>query len=171
MELSLYDDNFYTNNIKELVIYLTKNKLINFIVEQIINDLKIYIEYHNQNSIIIPQEIRFGYILYSHLEFGTSKMNELLNYMLQYKYPDIYLRSNWETLSQVTGPTEVNGVMQTVTADKIRIKLIIKNNNKDLTIRKLVESKLISIKKKNKKMNEYLEDFTYEKKKENNKSL
>jgi hypothetical protein len=91
-------------------------------------------------------------------------MNEILNYIIQYKYPDLYIRSNWESLIQVTGPTDVNGVIQTVTADKIKIKLIIKNNDKDLTIKKHVENKLMSLKKKNKKMNEYLEDFSYEKK-------
>jgi hypothetical protein len=164
MEISLYDDNFYLNNINELVIYLPKNKLLNYMVDQIINDLKKYFEYCKQNNVNVPQEIRFGYIIYSHLEQGTNKMNEILNYMIQYKYPDLYIRSNWESLIQVTGPTDVNGVIQTVTADKIKIKLIIKNNDKDLTIKKHVENKLMSLKKKNKKMNEYLEDFSYEKK-------
>jgi hypothetical protein len=164
MEISLYDDNYYTTSINELVIYLPKNKLLNYMVDQIINDLKKYFEYCKQNNIIVPQEIRFGYIIYSHLENGTNKMNEILNYMIQYKYPDLYVRSNWETLIQVTGPTDINGIVQTVTADKIKIKLIIKNNDKDLTIKKHVENKLMSLKKKNKKMNEYLEDFIYEKK-------
>lgn len=164
MEISLYDDNYYATSINELVIYLPKNKLLNYMVDQIINDLKKYFEYCKQNNIIVPQEIRFGYILYSHLENGTNKMNEILNYMIQYKYPDLYVRSNWETLIQVTGPTDINGIVQTVTADKIKIKLIIKNNDKDLTIKKHVENKLMSLKKKNKKMNEYLEDFIYEKK-------
>ena len=169
MEISLYDDNFYINSINEIVIYLPKNKLLNYMVEQIINDLKKYFEYCKQNNIIVPHEIRFGYIIYSHLDHGTNKMNEILNYMIQYKYPDLYIRSNWESLIQVTGPTDINGVIQTITADKIKIKLIIKNNDKDLTIKKHVENKIMSLKKKNKKMNEYLEDFTYEKKKEGNK--
>ena len=164
MEISLYDDNYYTNTINELVIYLPKNKLLNYMVDQIINDLKKYFEYCKQNNVNVPQEIRFGYIIYSHLENGTNKMNEILNYMIQYKYPDLYVRSNWDTLIQVTGPTDINGIVQTVTADKIKIKLIIKNNDKDLTIKKHVENKLMSLKKKNKKMNEYLEDFIYEKK-------
>ena len=164
MEISLYDDNYYATSINELVIYLPKNKLLNYMVDQIINDLKKYFEYCKQNNIIVPQEIRFGYIIYSHLENGTNKMNEILNYMIQYKYPDLYVRSNWETLIQVTGPTDINGIVQTVTADKIKIKLIIKNNDKDLTIKKHVENKLMTLKKKNKKMNEYLEDFIYEKK-------
>ena len=90
------------------------------------------------------------------------KLN-LLNYMIQHKYPDVFVRSNWETLIQVTGPVDINGVIQTITADKIKVKLIIKNNDKDLTIKKHVENKLMSLKKKNKKIYEYLEDFTYEK--------
>ncbi len=163
MEASLYDDNFYVNNINELVIYLPKNKLLKYMVDQIINDLKKYFEYFQNNNITTPNEIRFGYIIYSHLEHGTNKMNELLNYMIQHKYPDLFVRSNWETLIQVTGPVDINGVIQTITADKIKIKLIIKNNDKDLTIKKHVENKLMSLKKKNKKLYEYLEDFTYEK--------
>jgi hypothetical protein len=54
-------------------------------------------------------------------------------------------------MKQITGNAEVEGKVQIITADKIKVKLIIKNNDKDLTI---------------KKMYEYLEEFNYVKKKD-----
>ena len=164
--ISLYDDTLYANNIKEHTMFIEKKKLLSFLSEQIINDLKTYIEYCATNNIQPQAEIRFGYIVYSKLEIGTNKMNELLNFMIQYKYPELYIRSNWETITQISGNVEINGKVEMVTADKIKVKLIIKNNDKDLTIKKLAENKLISMKKKNKKMYEYLEEFNYVKKKD-----
>ena len=105
-------------------------------------------------------EIRFAYIVYSKLDISTYKINEILNFMIQYKYPDIYVKSKWEVLEQITGNTDINGISQTVTADKIRIKFIIKKNDKDLTIKKLIQDKLFSLqKKKNKIIYTYLEEF------------
>ena len=164
--VSLYDDKLYSNNIKEHALFIEKKKLLSFLVEQIITDLRLYMEYCTTNNIPIQAEIRFGYIVYSKLEIGTNKMNELLNFMIQHKYPELYIRSNWETMTQLTGNAEVDGKVQMITADKIKVKLIIKNNDKDLTIKKLAENKLISMKKKNKKMYEYLEEFNYVKKKD-----
>jgi hypothetical protein len=164
--ISLYDDTLYSNNIKEHALFIEKKKLLSFLVEQIINDLRLYMEYYATNNIQSQPEIRFGYIVYSKLELGTNKMNELLNFMIQHKYPELYIRSNWESITLVTGSTEINGTTQTITADKIKLKLIIKNNDKDLTIKKLIENKLINLKKKNKKIYEYLEEFNYMKKKD-----
>ena len=66
-------------------------------------------------------------------------MNELLNFMIQHKYPELYIRSNWETMTQITGNAEVDGKVQMITADKIKVKLIIKNNDKDLTMKKRIK--------------------------------
>ena len=164
--VSLYDDTLYLNNIKEHAMFIEKKKLLNFLSEQIITDLKVYMEYCTTNKIPIQAEIRFGYIVYSKLEIGTNKMNELLNFTIQHKYPELFIRSNWETITQITGNAEVDGKVQMITADKIKVKLIIKNNDKDLTIKKLAENKLIGMKKKNKKIYEYLEEFNYVKKKD-----
>ena len=164
--VSLYDDKLYINNIKEHGMFIEKKKLLSFLAEQIVNDLKTFIEYFTKNNIPIPTEIRFGYIVYSKLEIGTNKMNEILNFMIQHKYPELYIRSNWEIMTQITGNAEVDGKVQMITADKIKVKLIIKNNDKDLTIKKLAENKFISMKKKNKKIHEYLEEFNYVKKKD-----
>lgn len=63
-------------------------------------------------------------------------------------------------IEQITGNTDINGISQTVTADKIKIKFIIKKNDKDLTIKKLIQDKLFSLqKKKNKNIYTYLEEF------------
>ena len=147
---SLFDDSLYINNIKEHTMFFEKKKLLNFLVEQIISDVKLF----------SGDEIRFGYIIYSKLDISTYKINEIFNFMIQYKYPDIYVKSKWDILEQITGNTDINGISQTVTADKIRIKFIIKKNDKDLTIKKLIQDKLISLqKKKNKNIYTYLEEF------------
>ena len=147
---TLFDDSLYVNNIKEHTIFFEKKKLFNFLVEQIISDLKLF----------SGEEIRFGYIIYSKLDISTYKINEILNFMIQYKYPDIYVKSKWDILEQITGNTNINGISQSVTADKIRIKFIIKKNDKDLTIKKLIQDKLFSLqKKKNKNIYTYLEEF------------
>ena len=147
---TLFNDSLYVNNIKEHTIFFEKKKLLNFLVDEIINDLKLF----------SGDEIRFAYIVYSKLDISTYKINEILNFMIQYKYPDIYVKSNWDTIEQITGNTIINGISQTVTADKIRIKFIIKKNDKDLTIKKLIQDKLISLqKKKNKIIYTYLEEF------------
>ena len=147
---TLFDDSLYVNNIKENTIFFEKKKLLNFLVDEIINDLKLF----------SGDEIRFAYIVYSKLDISTYKINEILNFMIQYKYPDIYVKSKWDILEQITGNTNINGIVQLVTADKIKIKFIIKKNDKDLTIKKLIQDKLISLqKKKNKIIYTYLEEF------------
>ena len=147
---SLFDDSLYINNIKEHTMFFEKKKLLNFLVEQIISDLKLF----------SGDEIRFAYIVYSKLDISTYKINEILNFMIQYKYPDIYVKSKWDILEQITGNTNINGISQLVTADKIKIKFIIKKNDKDLTIKKLIQDKLFSLqKKKNKIIYTYLEEF------------
>jgi hypothetical protein len=83
---TLFDDSLYVNNIKENTIFFEKKKLLNFLVEQIISDLKLF----------SGDEIRFAYIVYSKLDISTYKINEILNFMIQYKYPDIYVKSKWE---------------------------------------------------------------------------
>ena len=136
---TLFDDSLYVNNIKEHTIFFEKKKLLNFLVDEIINDLKLF----------SGDEIRFAYIVYSKLDISTYKINEILNFMIQYKYPDIYVKSKWDIFEQITGNTNINGISQLVTADKIKIKFIIKKNDKDLTIQK----------KKNKIIYTYLEEF------------
>ena len=147
---TLFDDSLYVNNIKEHTIFFEKKKLLNFLVDEIINDLKLF----------SGDEIRFAYIVYSKLDISTYKINEILNFMIQYKYPDIYVKSKWDIFEQITGNTNINGISQLVTADKIKIKFIIKKNDKDLTIKKLIQDKLFSLqKKKNKNIYTYLEEF------------
>ena len=39
---TLFDDSLYVNNIKENTIFFEKKKLLNFLVDEIINDLKLF---------------------------------------------------------------------------------------------------------------------------------
>ena len=76
---TLFDDSLYVNNIKEHTMFFEKKKLLNFLVDEIINDLKLF----------SGDEIRFAYIVYSKLDISTYKINEILNFMIQYKYPSM----------------------------------------------------------------------------------
>ena len=42
--VSLYDDTLYLNNIKEHAMFIEKKKLLNFLSEQVITDLKVYMD-------------------------------------------------------------------------------------------------------------------------------
>ena len=95
-----------------------------------------------------PTELRIGYILYMEADTNINiknKMNKLLNYMVQLKNSNIYVKSHWvidETCSNI---------------NKIKVKVIVLENNKDYAIKMLINELLYNIKKKDKKYNKYLE--------------
>ena len=95
-----------------------------------------------------PTELRIGYILYMEVDTSINiknKMNKILNYMVQLKNPNIYVKSHWvidETCSSI---------------NKIKVKVIVLENNKDYAIKMLINEFLYNIKKKDKKYNKYLE--------------
>jgi len=98
-------------------------------------------------------ELRIGYILYIEADANInikSKMNKLLNYMVQLKNPNIYVKSHWviDELGINAGLVQVN---------KIKVKVIVLENNKDYAIKMLINELIYNIKKKDKKYNKYLE--------------
>jgi hypothetical protein len=93
-------------------------------------------------------ELRIGYILYMEVDTGINiknKMNKLLNYMVHLKNPNIYVKSHWAIDDTCSG------------INKIRVKVIVLENNKDYAIKMLINELVYNIKKKDKKYNKYLE--------------
>jgi hypothetical protein len=83
-------------------------------------------------------------------------MNTILNLLVLQKNPNIRVQSHWDVVSTFKGPMQTANGLEIVDVDKIRIKLIVKTNDKDLSIKKLAEINLNNLKKNTKKINEYL---------------
>jgi esterase/lipase len=91
-------------------------------------------------------DLRIGYILYIPTDVNIKKkMNKLLNYVIQFKNPNIYVKSYWEILETIDN------------ISKIKIKTIVLENNKDYAIKMFINELIYNSKKKDKKYNKYLE--------------
>jgi hypothetical protein len=66
------------------------------------------------------------------------------------------VQSLWDIQSTYKGPMQTEKGLEIIDFDKIRIKILIKANDKDLAIKKLAEINLNHMRKKTKKVGEYL---------------
>jgi hypothetical protein len=145
-DIKQFDDLFYpqyreTNN------YIPKENLF----QMLISDLFEYLKNCQDVS-----EIRVGYILYSKMSLKSNKMNNILNLLVQKVNPNIRIQSLWDIQNTYKGPMQTDKGMENVDVDKIRIKILIKKNDKDIAIKKLSEINLNHMKKNNKKVTDYL---------------
>jgi hypothetical protein len=143
---NIFDDSYYPNY-RETTKYIEKDKLF----ETIVKDLLEYL-----TTCIIDNEMRVGYIIYSKCELSSSKMNNMLNLLVQSINPNIYTQSLWEIFESCKGPMQTSKGLEIIEINKIKIKIIVKPNNKDIAIKKLAEINLNYL-KKNKKVNKYLQ--------------
>jgi hypothetical protein len=93
------------------------------------------------------ENLKLGYIIYSKMLLNSQKMNFILNNFIQNKNSNIHLTSVWEII-------ESNNNI-----DKIKIKIIVGINNKDLAIKKLTYEILKLKSNHNIKYNNYLKKF------------
>jgi hypothetical protein len=157
--ISLYDERYYpVANYVEHKCVINKEDLLDAFATDIINR---YIDYRTQllqtkvpvvplvdqsKAVDSPTDLRIGYILYIPTDVNIKKkMNKLLNYVIQFKNPNIYVKSYWEILETIDN------------ISKIKIKTIVLENNKDYAIKMLVNELIYNSKKKDKKYNKYLE--------------
>lgn len=149
----LYDDSYYPlENYIEHKQLINKTELFDAFSTDIIAR---YIHYRSNSSPNPPvsTELRIGYILYIEADTNINiknKMNKLLNYMVQLKNPNIYVKSHW-----VIEDTCLNSGL--VPINKIKVKVIVLENNKDYAIKMLINELIYNIKKKDKKYSKYLE--------------
>lgn len=156
----LFDDSYYPTY-RENNDFIPKDKLLKLLIDDINNFLTenmpmLLNDPNNQN------EIRLGYILCSQLTLNSSKMNTMLSMLIQVVNPNIRLQSYWETIASLHGPMEVSNRIEIINVHKIRIKLIIKPNDKDYAIKKLASTNLDYYAKNSKKANDYLEKINME---------
>jgi hypothetical protein len=142
----LFDDIFY-EIYRENNNFVSKENLFQTLVTDLISYLK---------TCYNGTEIRVGYIIYSKLQLSSSKMNNILNLLVQKLEPNIRVQSIWNIESSYKGPMQTEKGLETIDFDKIRIKIIVKPNDKDLAIKKLAEINLNHMRKNTKKVSEYL---------------
>jgi hypothetical protein len=154
----LYDDCYYPlENYIEHKQLINKTELFDAFSTDIIAR---YIHYRSNSP--VSTELRIGYILYMEADTNINiknKMNKLLNYMVQLKNPNIYVKSHW-----VIEDTCSNAEL--VPINKIKVKVIVLENNKDYAIKMLIGEMIYNIKKKDKKYSKYLEKVDITQKKE-----
>lgn len=150
-ELKLFDDSYY-QNYRENNNYIEPDNLFN----ALINDLMLYLQEINFSS-----EIKVGYIFYSKMSLNSSKLNTIFNLLVQHKNPNIRIQSLWDVQSTFKGPMQTSNGIQIIDVDKIRVKIIVKPNDKDFTIKRLTEMNLNYMKKNTKKINDYLVKYNY----------
>jgi hypothetical protein len=145
-EKKQFDDGYYPAY-RENNNFINKENLFQVLISDIFEYLK---------TCQPSNEIRVGYMIYSKISLSSSKMNNILNLLVQKINPDIRVQSMWEIQNTYRGPMQTDKGIENVDVDKIRIKILIRPNNKDIAIKKLVEMHLNSIKKNNKKIGDYL---------------
>lgn len=146
IENKLFDDSHYS-------IYRENNNFVSKenLFQVLITDLFEYLKECQNNS-----EIRIGYMIYSKLQLSSSKMNNILNLLVQKFNPNVRIQSMWDVQSTYKGPMQTEKGLEIIDFDKIRIKIIVKPNDKDIAIKKLTEINLNHMRKNTKKVNEYL---------------
>jgi hypothetical protein len=151
VEFKQFDDLHYPTY-RENNNFISKDNLFQMLVSDLFEYLK---------TIQPSNEIRVGYMLYSKLVLSSSKMNNILNLLTQQINPNIRVQSMWDTQSNFKGPMQTDKGIENVDVDKIRIKILIRPNDKEIAIKKLAEINLNHIKKNNKKINEYLVKYVH----------
>ena len=152
----LFDD-VYFQVYKENNNYLPESHLFSTLVTDINNYLLSVINTSNSNQL----EYRLGYIIYSKMNLCQEKMHNLLNMLIQKNNPNIRIQSHWEIISSFKGPMEINNNIEIKEFDKIKIKIIIKPNDKDYAIKKLIDLNIKHLIKTSKKANNYLIQVSY----------
>lgn len=145
-ELKQFDDTFYPHY-RENSTFIPKENLF----QMLINDIFEYLKTCEPCN-----EIRIGYIIVSKLALSSSKLNNILNLLVQKINPNIRVQSVWDVQNTYRGPMQTDKGIENVDVDKIRIKVLIRPNDKDIAIKKLIEMNLSLIKKNNKKIGDYL---------------
>jgi hypothetical protein len=149
-ELKQFDDSHYPHY-RENNNFIAKENLF----QMLISDLFEYLKTCQPGN-----EIRVGYIIVSKLVLSSSKMNNILNLLIQKINPNIRVQSMWDIQNTYKGPMQTEKGVENVDVDKIRIKLLVRPNDKDIAIKKLIEINLNHVKKNNKKVCEYLTTYS-----------
>ena len=150
VEIKQFDDSYYPHY-REYNNFIPKETLFQMLITDLIEFLK---------TCQANNEIRVGYIIYSKMILSSSKMNNILNLLIQKINPNIRVQSMWDIQNSYKGPIQTEKGIENVDFDKVRIKILVRTNDKDIAIKKLAENNLNYMKKNIKKVSEYLNNIT-----------
>jgi len=137
--INIFDDiNFRDVIFRENNMYINREDIFNTLSEDIIRC-------YRENR--VNSNIKLGYIIYSNMDFGSNKMNYILNNFVQNMDCDIHISSVWEIV-------ETNNNIH-----KIKIKIIVSENDKKMAIKKLSYELLKEKSNNNSKYNVYLKKY------------
>ncbi len=163
MEATVKPDSFSHVNFtvwRENNVYIEKDTILELLTSDIINYFNQYLSHAMTNGLQLTSELYIGYIIYSKLEVNPGKIANILNLLVQNINPEIRIQSQWDI--EGSTKTEIqtrNGGIETKDIDKIKIKVIIRPNDKNLAIKKITSIAIENISKNSKKLQSYLTKY------------
>jgi len=144
---------------RETNVYLDKENVLELLTNDIVNYFKDLVTHAMTNGLTVGSELYVGYIIYSKLEVNPGKIANILNLLVQNINPDIRIQSNW--IVEGTANTQIQTIrgIENREVDKIKIKVIIRPNDKDLAIKKITSIAIENIGKNSKKLQSYLTKY------------
>ncbi len=144
---------------RENNVYVEKDAILELLTTDIINYFKEYVNQMIASGTTSSPEIFIGYVIYSKLEVNPGKIANILNLLVQNINPDIRIQSQWDI--EATADTQIQTIrgIETKNVDKIRIKVIIRPNDKILAIKKITSIAIENISKNSKKLHSYLTKY------------
>ena len=156
ISIKLFDDIYYSEY-REHNEYIEKELLFGSLTTDLLDYINLNLNLNP--NLLLENEVRIGYILYTKMSLSSSKMNNIFNLFVQKTNPNIRIQSYWEIISSFKGPMESSKGLEILDFDRVKIKIIIKANNKDIAIQKLSDINLHHISRSNKKIQEYLVNY------------
>lgn len=144
---------------KENKIYTEKDTVLELLSLDIINYFKEYINQAIITNTTLSPEIFIGYVIYSKLDVNPGKIANILNLLVQNINPEIRIQSQWDVEATADIQIETIRGIETKNVDKIRIKVIIRPNDKNLAIKKITSIAIENISKNSKKLQSYLTKY------------
>lgn len=144
---------------RENNVYVEKDTILELLSSDIINYFKEYVNQAITSGTTLSQEIFIGYIIYSKLEVNPGKIANILNLLVQNINPDIRIQSQWDVEATADTQIQTTKGIETKNVDKIRIKVIIRPNDKNLAIKKITSIAIENISKNSKKLQSYLTKY------------
>lgn len=152
-------DNINFGTFRENTTFCDKENLLELLTQDIIKFIGEYSKYAATNNLVMPEELYLGYIVYSKIDVNLGKLANILNLLIQNINPNIRIQSQWNIEEKANTQMQTIRGIENVDAEKIRIKVIIRPNDKDLAIKKITDIAIENMGKNSKKLQSYLINY------------
>ncbi len=162
MEATVKPDSFNNINFtvwRENNVYIEKDTILELLTSDIVNYFNQYLSHAMINGLQLTSELYIGYVIYSKLEVNPGKIANILNLLVQNINPEIRIQSQWDLESSTRAEIQTSKGIETKDIDKIKIKVIIRPNDKNLAIKKITSIAIENISKNSKKLQSYLTKY------------